>query len=252
MLLDKNGQKFEYEGITYKIGDEFIATDYSIYEGLKGTISEIRDGEDKETENEEPDIYCSFEISAGTKEYERFVELYGDSYSNMTSDVLIMAPSMIKTVSQMEKELNTLKEFIEKQGWWVSVCSFGDGSCSWDIGQHSPAGEDFSFDVVVDGDAETVVREIRDYYVSFDVDEHAELWIEGRGKRGVPASISVLIQDAKDIEKMLEELADNVEAWFEEPKSKSIDDIVFDATQVADAVERSAQQVNEKNNKEID
>ena len=44
------------------IGDIIVATDASEYEGLVGRILEIRDGADKDTENETPDIYCSFEV----------------------------------------------------------------------------------------------------------------------------------------------------------------------------------------------
>ena len=46
--------------------------------------------------------------------------------------------------------------------------------------------------------------------VYFDVDEHVEMWIEARrnGVRGVPSSIRELVEDAEDIDKMLEELAD--------------------------------------------
>ncbi len=64
MILNRIGDKFEYEGLTYVIGAPIMGTPESEYEGLYGTITEIRDGEDKETENETPDIYCSFEVPA--------------------------------------------------------------------------------------------------------------------------------------------------------------------------------------------
>lgn len=41
-----------------------IGSDQSEYAGLIGSILEIRDGDDKETENDTPDIYCSFEPPA--------------------------------------------------------------------------------------------------------------------------------------------------------------------------------------------
>ena len=48
MILNEHGKSFEYDGIKYAIGDVVIGTDVSEYEGLAGTIIEIRDGEDKE------------------------------------------------------------------------------------------------------------------------------------------------------------------------------------------------------------
>ena len=44
----------------------------------------------------------------------------------------------------------------------------------------------------------------------FDIDEHASMHIENRGKFGIPSSVSVLVKDAEDIKDMLKELADAV------------------------------------------
>ena len=61
MLINKPGAEFLYNGITYRVGDVIIGSDQSEYAGLIGSIFEIRDGSDKETENDTLDIYCSFE-----------------------------------------------------------------------------------------------------------------------------------------------------------------------------------------------
>ncbi len=45
----------------------------------------------------------------------------------------------------------------------------------------------------------------------FDADEHAEMWIDLRGKRGVPDSIRVLINDADSIKEFLLKVADELE-----------------------------------------
>lgn len=42
------------------IGEEVFASE-SDYAGLLGRITEIRTGEDRDTENEGPDIYCNFQ-----------------------------------------------------------------------------------------------------------------------------------------------------------------------------------------------
>ena len=61
MIITKPKAEFLYEGETYRIGATVIANEKSAYEGLVGEICEIRTGEDKETENETPEIFCRFE-----------------------------------------------------------------------------------------------------------------------------------------------------------------------------------------------
>ena len=61
MILNRTGAEFEYEGVTYTIGGAIVGTAESEYAGLYGRINAIHDGEDKETENETPDIYCEFD-----------------------------------------------------------------------------------------------------------------------------------------------------------------------------------------------
>ena len=60
MIINQIDAQFQYEGVTYTIGGKVRANDASDYAGLYGTITEIRDGDDRETENSTPDIYCSF------------------------------------------------------------------------------------------------------------------------------------------------------------------------------------------------
>ena len=102
--------------------------------------------------------------------------------------------------------------------WSVSI----DGDC-WEFGKYSPAGEDFTFSVNVE-DVENVWREVRQYANDFDTEEHIEMWVEARrnGVSGVP-SIRRLVEDADDIDEMLDELADalrEVTDGYEEVKKK--------------------------------
>lgn len=96
------------------------------------------------------------------------------------------------------------EEEIERLGWWIKET---DGLI--DIGQYSPAGEDFSFYIEA---TDNPVKQIRQYADDFDADEHAEMWIEARGHvSGVPTSVRDLINDADAIKKMLTDLADALE-----------------------------------------
>lgn len=77
----------------------------------------------------------------------------------------------------------------------------------WDIEQngnlitirnYSPLGEDLYEEL----NSNTLVEDCRTLYERYDADDHAELWIENRGKNGTPSSIIALCEDAKAIENM--------------------------------------------------
>ena len=93
-----------------------------------------------------------------------------------------------------------IKTIAEKLGWDVKkeVWGMGNEPCIT-FSQYSNAGEDFSFTVGYDD----VVYNVQQYYEDFDALEHAKIY---DGMSGAP-DLEALIEDAKDIEKMLESLA---------------------------------------------
>ncbi|MCB6416611.1 hypothetical protein LI221_16385 [Faecalimonas umbilicata] len=101
MIIKEPHAMYSYENVTYIIGDFIVGTPESEYEGLYGVITEIRDGNDQETENETPDIYCRFEAPVLPYDIEelgkRFSELYQcpKKLEDISLDSVIMAPSMI-------------------------------------------------------------------------------------------------------------------------------------------------------------
>lgn len=92
------------------------------------------------------------------------------------------------------------REICERLGWRVIECSDGN----FELEKWSPAGEDIVFDV----DAGSFLDSVKSYYDDFDIDEHVALWIESRGKRGVPSTVRELLEDAEAIDAMLKELAE--------------------------------------------
>lgn len=110
MVIKQTGDIYQYEGITYTIGERIYANEQSDWEGLFGVITEIRTDEDKETENETPDIYCSFDVpvlSAVVKELEeRFSNLYREpkKLEDISLDEVIMAPEMIEAASGLAEK----------------------------------------------------------------------------------------------------------------------------------------------------
>lgn len=108
MIINRPGAEFEYEGVVYKIGGPIVGTPESEYEGLFGSITEIRDGDDKETENDTPDLYCTFEPPILPCEIQVLEETFSDLYQEPKSladiilDFVIMAPSMVQPLDDME------------------------------------------------------------------------------------------------------------------------------------------------------
>ena len=80
MILNRTGAEFEYEGVTYTIGGAIVGTTESEYAGLYGRINAIHDGEDKETENETPDIYCEFDPPVMPHEVKVLEDTFSDLY----------------------------------------------------------------------------------------------------------------------------------------------------------------------------
>lgn len=121
MIINQPGVDFLYKGITYRVGDEVIANEQSGYAGLLGKILEIRDGEDKDTENETPDIYCSFQAPALPEDkisLERgFSERHGKGITigDMTLDEVIMAPEMLILP---KRPLKTMRVYLVQESWF--------------------------------------------------------------------------------------------------------------------------------------
>ena len=123
MILNENGKSFEYDGMTYSIGDTIIGTDASEYEGLIGTILEIRDGDDKDTENETPDIYCSFEAPIFPDDVKKLEETFSDLYDepktidDIVLDFVIMAPEMIIPADKRHQNTRKIKVYAVTEVW---------------------------------------------------------------------------------------------------------------------------------------
>ena len=98
------------------------------------------------------------------------------------------------------KQYKSYEEVFEDLGWTCYKCDDG----TLELEKYSPAGEDFIFTIA----GEEIPKKVADYARDFDADLHVDLWMEGRGKRGVPDSWRVLIEDAGAIQEMLNELAE--------------------------------------------
>lgn len=103
---------------------------------------------------------------------------------------------------------NNLKASIE------AIAELFGWSCRWDEEENlelenwSPAGEDLVYYAPAPDVIRSFVQSARD----FDIDEHVEELIEAKhnGLAGVPRA-TVLVEDAKEIDEMLNDLADALE-----------------------------------------
>ena len=88
--------------------------------------------------------------------------------------------------------------------WGVSwLNDYGDKYV--EFSKYSPAGEDFSFEVLYTHVSE-IPKKVMEYYEEFDPEYHASLWADSAGRNGVPR-LRELIEDADAIEEMIRELA---------------------------------------------
>ena len=122
MIINQKGAEFEYEGTTYVVGGPVVGTPESEYVGLYGTITEIRDGADKETENETPDLYCSFETPVLPCEVKKLEEVFSNLYDqpktidDIILDFVIMAPSMVAPLDNLKECRRNLKIYLLLEG----------------------------------------------------------------------------------------------------------------------------------------
>ena len=125
MILNRLGAEFEYEGVTYTIGGAVVGTAESEYEGLYGRITAIYDGEDKETENETPDIYCEFDPPVMPHEVKALEKTFSDLYDQPKTlddtvlDMVIMAPEMIRPLDDLHTVSKKIPIYIVMEDWTV-------------------------------------------------------------------------------------------------------------------------------------
>ena len=109
MIFNKNGDMFFYEDRMFIVGEEVYATE-SAYAGLLGRITEIRIGDDRETENEGPDIYCTFREPILRLDAELLSKLrIGNEDASL--DEIIMAPEMLIPTREVGAGLPKMKVY---------------------------------------------------------------------------------------------------------------------------------------------
>lgn len=101
----------------------------------------------------------------------------------------------------------------EKMNEIIEGCSFRVVEEDDDvyISQYTPYGEDWNEVIVYDGTDEDFIKGLKERLEGFDVDEEVEVWVDLRGKNGVPSKISELLKDAEWKKEQLENLVNKIQ-----------------------------------------
>lgn len=130
-----------------------------------------------------------------------------------------------KTVSILEENDITVSERYEQDGEYYREIEF-----------YSPEGEDVCETVWYDGTNDSFIEAFRQFADNFDVDEHAEMWVNNRDVSGVPDSVRVLIDDAENIKDTLLDVAEKLEGIEKELHNYKVT-ITIESTEEEEAMD---------------
>ena len=110
-------------------------------------------------------------------------------------------------------------------GWMVSIIrttGYDHEKTEYEFETWSPAGED----LIVSAHDDTLIRDLWEEAVYFDIDEHVSMWLQAKmnGDSSVPGAVQ-LVDDAREIEKMLYELYEGMKAALEKGDSEDADEV---------------------------
>ncbi|WP_305313324.1 hypothetical protein [Paramuribaculum intestinale] len=128
-----------------------------------------------------------------------------------------------------QKLIDRITEIAEEDGWSVYVEEMEDRGdmIEFTFGKYTDVGQDFSFSVEMkDGDIDTVIEDIDNYYENYDPDEEALLWVgsDGHGKKGAPYHLTDIVKDMEQCETYIGELFDLLDKANKEESLNSLEE----------------------------
>lgn len=134
-----------------------------------------------------------------------------------------------------QKLIEKITEIGEKKGWKVD---FSENTPPTHIDvyfqRYSSAGQDFSMAIeIVDNDPEVFLKNIDEYYISFDPDKEALKWSDedGHGTKGAPHRLKDIIIDFEEIEKAIHDLVIEFDDRMDELKQAATHKIKVQVTE---------------------
>lgn len=127
-----------------------------------------------------------------------------------------------------QKLIDRITEIAEEDGWSVYVEEIEDRGdmIEFTFGKYTDVGQDFSFSVEMkDGDIDTVIEDIDNYYENYDPDEEALLWVgsDGHGKKGAPYHLTDIVKDMEQCETYIGEPFDLLDKANKEESLNSLE-----------------------------
>lgn len=114
------------------------------------------------------------------------------------------------TDMDIQDTIDRITECAEAKGWSVHTSKNPKAEIwQFELSQSTKAGQDFNFSTEMkDGDPDSLIKSVREYYEGFDPDEEAYLWIgeDGHGRNGAPYHIRDIVADMEDAESMVLDL----------------------------------------------
>jgi hypothetical protein len=158
MILEKYGQGINTKFGSFMIRQKIIGNSVSgKYEGLTGHITEIRTGNDRDTDNETEDIYVCFDPPEDSVLIQKVEAAFSESYQepktieDIPLDLVIMAPEML-SVLPCDKKLRIYQMNPDRQNNEKINLIFTGLDFITAIFKEIPAD---IYDIVFDGDAGT-------------------------------------------------------------------------------------------------
>lgn len=108
------------------------------------------------------------------------------------------------------KLAKSITNTLEYQNFRILSVGEQNGDYIAELETFSPEGEDVIVDIWFDGTSRNFIDKFWNYATGFDADEHAEFWVDYRGKGGCPSSIRALIEDADAIKRILTETGEKL------------------------------------------
>jgi len=110
----------------------------------------------------------------------------------------------------IQDKIDRITECAEAKGWSVHTSKNPKAEIwQFEFSQSTKAGQDFNFSAEMkDGDPDSLIKSVSEYYEGFDPDEEAYLWIgeDGHGRNGAPYHIRDIVADMEDAESMVLDL----------------------------------------------
>lgn len=107
----------------------------------------------------------------------------------------------------MRKDFERLEQALDNEYHGIRMNFNGDTNITMEFWTYT-AGQDVYIDIDFDGTIKNFVENFAEYAENYDPTEEASYYVESLGKRGVPSSLKLLLEDMEEVKETLEEVAE--------------------------------------------